>query len=144
MQFKGKNFQKQKLKIALMYERIRNQRADFLHKLSTQLANQYDYICIEDINLANTARTLKLAKNCLDNGFGMFREFLQYKMEDRGKQLIKIDKWFPSSKTCHCCGSINKNLTLNDRVWVCPSCGETIYRDINAALNIRDAGISLV
>ena len=75
------------------------------------------------------AQTLHLGKSTNDNGFGMFRQFLSYKMFEKGKHLIKIDKWFPSSKTCHCCGSVNKDLTLNDRIWICPSCGETIYRD---------------
>lgn len=79
-----------------------------------------------------------------DNGFGQFRTFLAYKLAERGKKLITIDKWFPSSKLCHNCGYINDGLTLSDRVWVCPSCGETILRDVNAALNIRDTGVAQI
>ena len=138
------NYEKQKLKVAKIHEEIANCRLDFLHKLSTKLANQYDIICVEDLNLSNLKRSLKLGKSTYDNGFGIFRQLLTYKMLRRGKLLIKIDKWFPSSKTCHYCGTINKNLKLSDRVWVCPACGSIIERDYNAALNIRDAGLALI
>ena len=144
MQKSSNNRNKQKIKVARIHEKITNQRKDFCHKLSHKLSEEFDYICLEDINLHGMAQALHLGKSTNDNGFGMFRQFLFYKMFEKGKQLIKIDKWFPSSKTCHCCGSVNKNLTLNDRIWVCPSCGETIYRDINAALNIRNVGLSLI
>lgn len=77
----------------------------------------------------------------MDNGFGMFRTFLEYKMNEQGKHVIYVDKWYPSSKTCHYCGYINKDLTLSDRVWVCPSCGRTIERDSNATKNIKDEGL---
>ena len=144
MQKGSNNRNKQKIKVAKIHEHISNCRKHFCHKLSHKLSEEFDYICLEDINLRSIAQTLHLGKSTNDNGFGVFRQFLFYKMFEKGKQLIKIDKWFPSSKTCHCCGSVNKNLTLNDRIWVCPSCGETIYRDINAALNIRNAGLSLI
>ena len=75
------------------------------------------------------------------NGFGQFRNMLSYKMEERGKKLITIDKWFPSSKTCRHCGYVNSDLTLNDREWVCPSCGAKIDRDVNAAINIKTEGL---
>ena len=74
----------------------------------------------------------------------MFKQLLNYKLLERGKLFIKIDKWFPSSKTCHNCGAINKELKLSDRVWTCPACGAVIERDYNAALNIRDAGLALI
>ena len=144
MQKGSNNRNKQRLKVAKIHEKISNCRKDFCHKLSHKLSEEFDYICLEDINLHGLAQTLHLGKSTNDNGFGMFRQFLSYKMFEKGKQLNKIDKWFPSSKTCHCCGSVNKDLTLNDRIWICPSCGETIYRDINAALNIRDVGLSLI
>lgn len=76
-----------------------------------------------------------------DNGFGQFRNMLSYKMEERGKKLITIDKWFPSSKMCRHCGYVNSDLTLNDREWVCPSCGAKIDRDVNAAINIKTEGL---
>ncbi len=113
-----------------------------MHKKSKELADNWDYICVEDINLRGMAGTLKLGKSTNDNGFGMFRGFLQYKLADRGKVFSKIGKWFPSSKTCSVCGQINKSLTLGDREWTC-DCGENHTRDINAAINIRDVGLQL-
>ena len=143
MKYGSNNYQKQKLKVARVYERIANQRKDWIHKLSTQLANEYDYICVEDINMQNMAQSLNLGKSTNDNGFGMFRTILAYKLADRGKKLIKIDKWFPSSKMCRFCGTINKNLTLADRIWTC-ECGKTLNRDENAAINIMNVGLSMV
>ena len=138
------NYEKQKIKVAKIHEKIANLRLDFLHKLSTTLADHYDIICVEDLNLSNLKRTLKLGKSTSDNGFGIFRQLLTYKLFERGKLFIKIDKYFPSSKTCHNCGAINKELKLSDRVWTCPACGSVIERDYNAALNIRDAGSALI
>ena len=143
MKYGSNNYQKQKLKVARLQERIANQRKDWIHKLSTQLANEYDYICVEDINMQNMAQSLNLGKSTNDNGFGMFRTILAYKLADRGKKLIKIDKWFPSSKMCRFCGAINKNLTLADRIWTC-ECGKTLNRDENAAINIMNVGLSMV
>lgn len=90
------------------------------------------------------AQCLKLGKNVHDNGFGMFRLFLQYKLEEQGKQFIKIDKWFPSSKTCSCCGNVKKSLKLSDRVYKCDKCGLIIDRDYNASINIKECGTRLV
>ena len=143
MKYGSNNYQKQRLRIARLQEYIANQRKDWIHKLSTQLANDYDYICVEDINMQNMAQSLNLGKSTNDNGFGMFRTFLAYKLTDRGKKLIKIDKWFPSSKMCRFCGTINKNLTLADRIWTC-ECGKTLNRDENAAINIMNVGLSMV
>ena len=143
MKYSSNNYYKQKLKVAKLHEHISNQRKDWIHKLSTELANEYDYICVEDINMQNMAQSLKLGKSTNDNGFGMFRTILGYKLSERGKKLIKIDKWFPSSKMCRFCGNINKELTLADRVWTC-ICGEIINRDENAAINIMNVGLSMV
>ena len=143
MKYGSNNYQKQKLRVARLQERIANQRKDWIHKLSTQLANEYDYICVEDINMQNMAQSLNLGKSTNDNGFGMFRTILAYKLADRGKKIIKIDKWFPSSKMCRFCGTINKNLTLADRIWTC-ECGKTLNRDENAAINIMNVGLSMV
>ena len=137
------NYYRQKLAVARLHEHIANQRKDWIHKLSTTLAKEYDYICVEDINMQNMAQSLKLGKSTNDNGFGMFRTILNYKLMERGKMLIKIDKWFPSSKMCRHCGTINKNLTLADRVWTC-ECGAIINRDENAAINIMNVGLSMV
>lgn len=143
MKYGSNNYQKQKIRVARVQEHIANQRKDWIHKLSTQLANEYDYICVEDINMQNMAQSLNLGKSTNDNGFGMFRTILAYKLADRGKKLIKIDKWFPSSKMCRFCGTINKELTLADRVWTC-ECGKTLNRDENAAINIMNVGLSMV
>ena len=143
MQKSSNNRNKQKIKVARIHEKITNQRKDFCHKLSHKLSEEFDYICLEDINLRGMAQTLHLGKSTNDNGFGMFRQFLSYKMFEKGKQLLKIDKWFPSSKMCHVCGCINSDLKLSDRIWTC-SCGEILNRDQNAAINIRNVGLSQV
>ena len=134
------NFKKQKIKVARAYEKIRNSRTDWQHKESKRLADKYDYICVEDINYSGMSRGLHLAKATNDNAFGQFRWFLSYKLEDRGKKLITIDKWFPSSKTCRFCGAINNELTLDQREWNC-SCGAHLLRDYNAAINILKRGL---
>ena len=108
------------------------------------VANQYDYICVEDINYQHMGRGLHLAKATNDNAFGQFRQMLTYKMAERGKKLITIDKWYPSSKTCRFCGNVNSDLTLKDRQWTCPECGAIHDRDINAAINIRNEGLANV
>lgn len=135
------NYRKQRLKIANIDEHIAAQRRDWLQKESAKLANTWDYICVEDINLRGLAGALSLGKSTNDNGFGMFRTFLSYKMADRGKQFIKISKWFPSTKACHECGMIH-DLRLSDREWTC-ECGAHHKRDWNAAINIRDEGLRL-
>ena len=138
------NYQKQKRRVALAHEKVRNQRKDWQHKRSRELADKWDIICVEDINYKGMSGSLRLGKATQDNGFGQFRRFLSYKLAEQGKKLITIDKWFPSSKLCRHCGYINDRLTLSDRVWVCPSCGETILRDENAAINIRSAGVAQI
>ena len=137
------NYQKQRIVVAKCHEKVANSRKDWLHKRSKELSDTWDYICVEDINLRDMAGSLKLGKSTNDNGFGMFRTFLQYKLAERGKVLIKIDKWFPSSKMCNVCGAINAELTLSDREWDC-ECGEHHMRDLNAAINIRNVGLALV
>mgnify|MGYP002677767498 CR=1 FL=1 len=143
MKYGSHNYEKQRIRVAKIQEHIANQRKDWLHKLSFELAELYDYICVEDINMQNMAQSLKLGKSTNDNGFGMFRTFLAYKLIERGKQLVKIDKWFPSSKACRFCGCVNTNLKLSDRVWTC-ECGAILNRDENAAINIMNIGLSMV
>lgn len=134
------NYLKQKIVIARIHERIANQRKDFIEKESTKLTNLYDIICVENIDLSDIAQSLKLGKSTLDNAFGTFRNRLEQKMMLQGKLVIKIDKWFPSSKLCRFCGCINKDLKLSDRVWKC-ECGEILNRDENAAINILNEGL---
>jgi len=137
----SKNRQKQRKKVALLHEKVANQRKDFLHKWSKKLADNYDAVCIEDLNMQGMSQSLNFGKSVSDNGWGMFTTFLQYKLEEHGKQLIMIDKFYPSSQICHVCGYKNeetKNLLVRD--WTCPNCHEHHDRDINAAINIMEEG----
>lgn len=140
MVYGSHNYEKQRIKVAKYHEKIVNQRRNWLHKLSYYFAENYDYVFVEDIDLRAMAGTLKLGKSTNDNGFGTFRACLEYKMKNKGKIFHKINKWFASSKTCHYCGYIKEDLTINDREWICPNCGELIYRDWNSAINILNQG----
>lgn len=144
MKLHSNNYEKQKLRVARIYEKIVNCRLDFLHKLSTELANKYDIICIEDINLQNIEQCLKLGKSTADNSFGKFRELLKYKLEYKGKKLIKIGKFEPTSIVCSVCGTYHKDIvnSLSVREWVCPDCATHHDRDVNAAKNILKVGLN--
>ena len=135
---------KQRKKVALLHEKISNQRKDYLHKLSRQIANAYDLVCIEDLNMKGLSQALNFGKSVTDNAWGMFLRFLEYKLSELGKQLIKIDKWFASSKTCHKCGHVLQELSLGIRKWKCPACHIIHDRDKNAAMNIKIEGMRLV
>ena len=138
------NYEKQRRLVAKLNEHIANQRKDFCHKLSREIANRYDVVCVEDLDLHNLAQTLTLGKSTNDNGFGMFRTFLKYKLERLGKYYVVIDKWYPSTKTCHTCGEYNPDVELGDSVWICPHCGRIIQRDVNAAFNIKYEGFRIL
>lgn len=138
------NYQKQKKIVAKLHTKIRNQRKDWQHKESRKIADNWDIVCVEDINLKGMAQSLHLAKATNDNGFGRFRTYLAYKLAEQGKKFITIDKWYPSSKLCRKCGVINTELTLSDRSWICPSCGSQVERDHNAAINIRNEGLAMI
>ena len=139
----SKNRQKQRIKVAKIHEKISNQRKDFLHKLSKDLADTYDIVVIEDLDLQTMSQSLNLGKSVYDNGWGMFTGMLAYKLKDRGKVLIKVDKYFPSSKTCNVCGYKYDGLALTDRSWECPQCHTAHDRDVNAAVNIRNEGLRI-
>lgn len=141
MKYGSRNYIKQMKKIQKLHEHIANQRKDFAHKESRRIANAYGSVCVEDLDLRCMAQSLELGKSTNDNGFGMFRQFLQYKLEEQGKHLIKVDKWYPSSKTCHFCGGYYKDLRLGESKWTCPSCGKELQRDLNAAINIKQEGL---
>ena len=140
------NFNKQRLKVARLHSHISNQRKDYLHKESRRIANSFDCVIIEDLTIQEMSRdekikNLHLAKAISDNGWNLFTNMLEYKLKEQGKMLIKIDKYFPSSQKCSCCGNINKVVKdFSIRKWICPSCGHTHNRDINAAINIREEG----
>ena len=137
------NYKKQQLKISRIHKHIANQRLDNLHQRSTEIANRYDVVCVENLNMRSLSnKGFGNGKATMDNGYGMFLTFLEYKLADRGKRLIKVDKWYPSSQLCSCCGK-RIRLSLADRVFRC-GCGLTIDRDLNAAINIRNEGIRLL
>ena len=141
------NYNKQQKRIAKIHRHTANQRKDFLHKESTAIAKQYSCVCVEDLNMrAMSNHGFGNGKATLDNGYGMFLNMLEYKLKDRGGQLVKVDKFFPSSQLCNCCGFKNPILKdLSIRHWDCPNCGTTnIDRDINAALNIKYEGLRLL
>lgn len=138
---KGSNhYNKQKLKVALIHEHIKNKREDYLHKISRYLVDNYDTICIENLGTSNMMKNKKLSRYIQDMGWYKFKSMLEYKCEWYGKNLSIIGRFDPSSKTCSSCGSINKELKLIDREWTC-SCGVKHDRDINAAINIRNFGL---
>lgn len=135
------NYDEQLHKVQLLHEHIANQRKNFCHTVSAAIAKQYDAVFVEDINLRGLAGSLKLGKSTNDNGFGMFRTMLEYKLTSQGKTFAKINKWYPSSKTCSVCGFVKEDLMLADRVWTCSACNTTHNRDHNAAINIRNVGL---
>lgn len=132
----SKNYNKQQKKIAKIHRHIANQRKDYLHKKSTAIAKQYACVCVENLNMrAMSNKGFGNGKATLDNGYGMFLNMLEYKLKERGGQLIKVDKFYPSSQLCNCCGFRNPMLKdLSIRYWDCPNCGTRyIDRDVNAA-----------
>ena len=142
---KGSNRKfKQQLKVFRIHEKIRNQRLDFLHKLSTKLIIENQVICLEDLSVRNMVKNHCLAKSISDASWSKFVELLKYKASWYGRELVQIDQFFPSSKTCSVCGSIKKDLTLKDREYQCDSCGVKIDRDYNASLNILSEGLRIL
>jgi len=135
-----KNRYKAQKQLARQHEKVSNQRQDFLHKLSKQLACDNQAIYIESLAIRNMIKLHTLAKSISDSGWNMFVNMLKYKGSWYGCRIIEIDRFFPSSKRCHVCGYINDNLTLSDRSWLCPECNTNHDRDVNAAINILTFG----
>ncbi|MCI6698096.1 MAG: transposase [Lachnospiraceae bacterium] len=144
-EIKSNNYLKQLRKVNKVYRHIANQRMDHLHKISTKIANQYDVVCVETLNMRSMANHgFGNGKATLGNGYGMFLSMLEYKLSDRNKFLVKVDKWFPSSQRCHCCGKIYPGMkSLQTRIIKC-DCGLTMSRDQNAAINILHEGLRLL
>lgn len=139
------NIQKQLAKGARIHEKIADRRLNFTNQLSAMIAKSYDAVVVEDINLRGMAGSLKLGKATNDNGFGEFRRQLEYKLANRGRYLIKVDRCFPSSQMCHECGCVSKiTKDLSVREWTCPNCGAHLNRDQNAALNLKMEGIRIL
>jgi len=138
---KGSNrYIKQRIKVATIHKKITNSRVDNLHKVSTKLVKEYDLIAIEDLNVKGMVKNRKLSKHISDASWGRFVTMLTYKSEWNDKQLVKINRFYPSSKTCNCCGYINSSLKLSDRNWTCPVCNTELDRDVNASINILNEG----
>ncbi len=138
------NWRRQQSRIARLYRHIANSRKDQLHKLSTEIANRYDVVCVEDLNMRSMAnKGFGNGKATLDNGYGMFLNMLNYKLEERGKTIVKVDRWYPSSQICSKCGNQRK-ISLNTRTYSCPVCGTMLDRDRNAAINILREGLKRI
>ncbi len=139
----GKNRRKAQLKAARIHARIADRRRDYQHKLSREIIRENQVVCVESLHVKNMVKNHTLAKAISDVGWGEFVRQLAYKAEWYGRTLVKIDKWYPSSKRCFDCGHILDSLTLDIRYWTCPQCGVSHDRDINAAKNILAAGLAV-
>ena len=140
----SKSWNRQRRKVAMAYKNICNRRKDKLHKLSTSLVRKYGTICTEDLSVRGLIKNRKLSRFIADAGWGDFERMLEYKADWNGSTVVKVGRYFPSSKTCGVCGAIYKDLKLSDRVWKCPECGTTLDRDENAANNILSEGIRIL
>ncbi len=139
----SRNREKQRLKVAKLHEKVSRQRKDFQHKLSRQITNDYDVVCVETLNMKGMSQALNYGVSVHDNGFGMFVGFLEYKLKREGKKLVKVSRWYASSKTCSRCGRVKKEIPLSERTYQC-ECGNKMDRDTNAAINIREEGKRLL
>jgi len=126
-----------KQRLALLHEKVVNKRKDFLHKTSTKLIRENQTICLEDLAVSNIVKNHNLAQSISDVSWSTFVSMLEYKADWYGKNILRIGRFAPSSKSCSCCGTINKELTLKDREWTCKSCNSVLDRDVNAAINIK-------
>ncbi|MEZ2226656.1 MAG: RNA-guided endonuclease InsQ/TnpB family protein [Microcoleus sp.] len=140
----SQNRKKARLAVAKVHSKIARCREDFLHKLSRKIVNENQVIAVENLNIKGMVKNHNLAKAISDVGWGMFCTMLKYKAESQGRQYIEIDRWFPSSKTCHVCLNRVDNLSLDVRVWTCKHCGTHHDRDVNAAINIRNEALRII
>ncbi len=140
----SQNRKKARLAVAKVHSKIARCREDFVHKLSRKIVNENQVIAVENLNIKGMVKNHNLAKAISDVGWGMFCTMLKYKAESEGRQYIEIDRWFPSSKTCHVCLNRVDNLSLDVRVWTCKHCGTHHDRDVNAAINIRNEALRII
>ena len=138
------NYRKQAIKVAKLYSKVKNRRHDFICQIASRLAKQYNLISIEDLNIAAMKRSLKFGKSVSDNCWGEFVSILERKCLEYGCFLVRVDKWFPSSKLCSVCGHVHQELKLNDRIYICPKCGNVIGRDKQAADNLDREGLRII
>ena len=139
-----KNYQKQRTKVAKFHNKVKQQRLDNLHKVSTNMIKNHDYIVVETLKVKNLMKNRKLSKSIADVGWSMFLNMLEYKAEQYGKQIIHIDQWFPSSQLCSNCYHNSGKKPLNIREWTCTNCHKTHDRDINASMNIKQKGLEMI
>ena len=135
------NYLKKKIEIMRIHEKIREKRRYYLHSLSTELVNNYDYICIETLDLDKIINKNYLKISTKDNSYGEFVKMLEYKAIEKNKKIIKVDKWFPSTKKCHVCGCVRDDINLSVKKWECKYCHSILDRDENAAINIKEEGL---
>ena len=139
-----KNYQKQKKKVAKIHNKIKHQRLDNLQKVSSEIIKNHDYIVLETLRIKNLMKNRRLSKSIADVGWSMFINMLEYKAERYGKQIIKIDQWFPSSQICSHCQHNDGKKTLDIREWTCSNCHAKHDRDVNAAINIKNKGLEMI
>lgn len=138
------NRNKVRIKLAKLYNKISNRKQYYLHQVANKLIGENQVICMENLNINGMVKNHNLAESICEMNFGEFRRMLEYKARWYNRNIVFVNRFYPSSKTCHNCGYINKKLTLNDRQWICPQCGEVIERDYNAALNILEEGLRII
>lgn len=143
MEKNSANYRRQFRKIAKLHAKAKHQRCDFLHQMAARLAEAYDIIGVEDLDMAAIRRSLRFGKSVSDNGWGNFLLYLEEACRKCGTLLIRVDRWFPSSKTCSVCGHVHQELALSDRAYVCPECGSAMDRYENAAVNIREEALRI-
>ena len=140
----SKNRNKARIKLAKLYKKINDRKEYYLHAVSNSLIDENQVVCMEDLNVKGMVRNHNLAESICEMNFGEFRRMLEYKARWYNRKIVFVNRFYPSSKTCHNCGYVNNNLKLSERQWVCPQCGEVIERDYNAALNILDEGLRII
>ena len=138
------NRNKQRVKVAKAFERLTNQKDAYIHSVVNKLLTYYDIVFMEDLDVQRMLKNHKLAKAIQEVGFNRFKQILEDKARNNCKEVVFVGRFYPSSKTCHKCGYVNKELTLNDREWTCPTCGEHHDRDLNAAINIQMEGLRII
>ena len=138
------NRNKARIKLAKAYNKISNQKDYYLHQVTNKLINENQIICLEDLNVKGMIKNHNLANSIQEMNFGEFRRILEYKAKWYNRQIVFVDRFFPSSKTCNHCGYVYKSLKLSERQWICPNCKNIIDRDYNSALNILDEGLKII
>ena len=138
------NWNKARIRLAKEYKKINDRKQYYLHAVSNSLIDENQVICMEDLNVKGMVKNHNLAESISEMNFGEFRRMLEYKAEWYNRSIVFVNRFYPSSKTCHACGYINKGLKLCDRQWICPQCGEVVERDYNAAMNILDEGMRII